>query len=418
LSKPSASRFRVVVRAIASPRDEWIILALAGFLFFIATNTQTGWLYAVVSFLLGLLVVGFFGPRATLRGLRVDRAVPSGVLEGQAASIRLTVTNPSATPRFLIGVVDAPPVAGAAPMRFVIRHLAPRRSVSFNYAVDCPRRGVLKFDAVTLESATPVGLFMHRRVVDAPAEMAVYPVGPEVRMLRVPAASREVSSGPRTQNRAGHSFDFLGIREYQWGDDTRFLHWPSTARSGRLMVREFEDPAADSIAILVENTSPSGVERDGRTALDQAARLAATLCVAARRDAATVTLLSDGPEEASVLANPRGDQALEWLARLNSDGRRTWVDLVRDCLDRLPRRARLHVLASEPVVDEEVLGMLAERRIRLLVTLFDATSFGANGRLEAGQYGEAIRHLREAGVSVRRIGASDPLAMFSLEAAG
>src|SRR5690606_318696 len=75
--EPRPSAGRRLRRFLTAHTDEWVLLGLAMFLFIVATNTQTGWLYVVVALLVGVLIVGFLGPRATLKGLEVRRRLPA-----------------------------------------------------------------------------------------------------------------------------------------------------------------------------------------------------------------------------------------------------------------------------------------------------------------------------------------------------
>lgn len=377
-------------------RDEWTIVALGGFLFFIATNTQTGWLYVVVAFLAALLVLGFIMPRVTLRGLQAAREVGVAVFEGEAASVRLRVANPSRRARYLVTVVDVDPVGGT--QRFLIGRLAPLATVSMQYEVRPARRGVLQFAPVVLETATPVGFFPHQRRLEAPAELLVYPRAPEAQRRRVPSQARASAASSQTYSRAGHSYDFLGIREYSFGDDTRHLHWPSTARAGHLMVREFQDLAAHSLCVVVDNAPSSAPPAAGDRPLDVACRLAAAVARQARSESCSLVLLAGGgPGEVRAVHNPRGDRALEWLARLEPGTANSWCEVIRAGLDQVPRRAHLFVMATAPAVEDDVLRALAERRIRLEVALVESDAATAEA------YDGAERTLRAAGIAVRRV---------------
>ena len=48
------------------------------------------------------------------------------------------------------------------------------------------------------------------------------------------------------------SGDFSGIRPYVPGDRLRLLYWPALARSGELMVRDFEDAGSSRVHVVAD----------------------------------------------------------------------------------------------------------------------------------------------------------------------
>lgn len=50
----------------------------------------------------------------------------------------------------------------------------------------------------------------------------------------------------------GSGFEFDQIREYQQGDDVRFIDWKSSARAGRFMVRQYIEERRRTIMLLVD----------------------------------------------------------------------------------------------------------------------------------------------------------------------
>jgi uncharacterized protein (DUF58 family) len=78
----------------------------------------------------------------------------------------------------------------------------------------------------------------------------------------------------------GRRGEFHGLREMREGDDPRDVHWSSTARKGRPMVREYEDEAARRVSIFLDNGLPGG-EKCGdeklRDGLERAISIGASL---------------------------------------------------------------------------------------------------------------------------------------------
>jgi uncharacterized protein (DUF58 family) len=111
-------------------------------------------------------------------------------------------------------------------------------------------RGV--HDRVVLEIATaaPFGLLWWRKTVVVDLPRAVH-VGPRLgRPLPLPGG-REDSSGGGVLDSSLPIGEPRGVRPYRPGDHRRWVHWPATAHSGELMVREMEGPSAEPVTVEI-----------------------------------------------------------------------------------------------------------------------------------------------------------------------
>jgi uncharacterized protein (DUF58 family) len=70
---------------------------------------------------------------------------------------------------------------------------------------------------------------------------------------------RALTRGDAIADRLGRRGEFFGLRESRVGDDRRDVHWKSSARTGRLLVREYEDELARRVVIAVDNALPKDV---------------------------------------------------------------------------------------------------------------------------------------------------------------
>jgi uncharacterized protein (DUF58 family) len=122
------------------------------------------------------------------------------------------------------------------------------------------KRGLYTLSGYRLATKFPFALFRKSRDVDKPLEVLVYPA----RVVVPRPASRAQVRGDTTAERIGRRGDFFGLRERRIGDDRRDVHWKSSARTGRLLVREYEDETARRIVIGVDNALPAAV-RDALT---------------------------------------------------------------------------------------------------------------------------------------------------------
>jgi uncharacterized protein (DUF58 family) len=117
------------------------------------------------------------------------------------------------------------------------------------------KRGRYTLTGYRLATKFPFALFRKSRDVEAPLEILVYPA--RVAVPRPPP--RAATRGDAIADRLGRRGEFFGLRERRPGDDRRDVHWKSSARSGRLLVREYEDELARRVVIAVDNALPQDV---------------------------------------------------------------------------------------------------------------------------------------------------------------
>ncbi len=140
--------------------------------------------------------------------------------------------------------------------------LGPGEEAVVSVRVPTDVRGLLTLDDLGLWCGDPFGLVVRRITLAPPAHVVVYPV--PVAVTRRPPGTRPVGREhpPTMGSRDGLSGDELsGLRPYAPGDRLTRLHWPSLARTGELVVREFLEPRAGSLALLVD-LRPSAHEGD------------------------------------------------------------------------------------------------------------------------------------------------------------
>ncbi len=289
-------------RSVPRPRRRIGALVVgAALLFTVGTSVQAGWLLVLSSVLLGAALAGLLLPLRMVRGVRVERRAPEEAFQGEVVAIELTVTNRGRGMKLGLEVED-PHVART---RMIVPPLGAGDRTVIGTTRRAARRGVQESTAVSVRSAAPFGVAQARRAVDAPGRTVVYPA--VVELGRVPlidlAPTRDVAM--HTEPRRGSGPEYLGIREYRVGDSMRHVHWPSTARHGQVMVREFEQEHTRRLAIVVDTWADAGEED---TPLDSACSVAASVAFAALGRGHGVRLVAarDGSVDVLTRAEPRG----------------------------------------------------------------------------------------------------------------
>lgn len=210
-----------------------------------------------------------------VRGLRLERECPSVANAGDMVTVRIGVLSDYGFKRPLVTVVDDLPAEMEA--RNVSPSLPVAPSSDFpvftQYRFEATRRGRFRLRSMTVSGSDALGLVqMSRRYESAPSEILVLPA-PIPFDVRLPhAAGWGVSESDFGRSR-GQGIEPRGVREYAEGDSERHIHWRSSARTGQLMVKEFETGSVARACLFLQTP-----ERADRALLDRMCGHAAFLC--------------------------------------------------------------------------------------------------------------------------------------------
>ena len=280
----------------------WVLAGIALLALLIAL--PLGWReLAVIAIVLAvtLAVCALFLVGRTAYDVRLDLA-RTRVVVGERAVGALVLAN-RGTRAILPSRVVLP--VGSGRGEFAIKRLAAGEEAEELFAIPTHRRGVVSVGPVSVVRGDPLGLFerAHRR--DEPVDLFVHPRtilfdGQSLGFLRdldgLPAAdlSRDDVS-------------FHALNEYQPGDDLRRVHWRSSARTGVLMVRQYEETRRSHFVIGLSRSLGDYADPDE---FELAVSLAGSVGLRASRDSQRVELRVQGRE----LAAGTGKQLLDSLS--------------------------------------------------------------------------------------------------------
>ncbi len=207
----------------------------------------------------------------------------SRVVVGEKATGSVTVSNP--TRRRLLGsTVEVPIGSGLA--EFAMPSLARGATFQHEFPVPTGRRGVLSLGPVRTVRADPVGLVRRELLWTDTTELFVHP-----RTIGIPSTStgfvRDLEGNP-TRDLSNSDVSFHALREYTPGDERRYIHWKSTAKTGTYMVRQFEETRRSHLVIALSLASANYANDEE---FEMAVSVAGSLGARAIRDARTVSVV-------------------------------------------------------------------------------------------------------------------------------
>jgi uncharacterized protein (DUF58 family) len=204
------------------------------------------------------------------------------VTVGDRAVGRVVVSN--AGGRTLVPTRFDLPV-GASSATFTVPGLAAGVEHEELFSIPARRRSVLVLGPVRSVKGDPLGILQRVKRWSDPVELFIHP-----RVVALNAAStgflRDVE-GVTTQNLSSSDVAFHALRDYVPGDDRRSIHWRTTARMGKLMVRQFEETQRSHLLLVLSQRSEDYADpEEFETAISCVASLAAQ----ALREERTVSL--------------------------------------------------------------------------------------------------------------------------------
>lgn len=174
-------------------------------------------------------------------GLQNDR-----VTVGAGAVITVTVHNSRQRPQLPTRVevtVEDEIVSLSVPL------LAPNASTVVTAELPTPQRGIIRVGPATTVRQDPLGMFRRARTDDSKLTLYVHP-----QTVVVPSSSigliRDLDGNP-TSRIVDSDIAFHAVRPYMPGDAQRHIHWKSTAKTGALMVKQFEETKRSRLALLL-----------------------------------------------------------------------------------------------------------------------------------------------------------------------
>ncbi len=282
-----------------------------------AVNTGNNLLYLMLAMMLSLIVLSGILSEQCLKHLSIVRRLPEQIFAGQPTTAHFIIgTSRTHLPSFSLRVMDVmeetPVDRGVS-----ILYLAPGASILRPYPLLIHRRGRYALQAVKVLTRFPFSLFVKGLTIPAKSETVIYPA---VSPLPEPV-QHELDALGHDQEiiRRGQGADLYNLRLYQPGDDSRSIHWKTTARTNTLIVSEKQAEDRRRVTIVLPTLTPPGfqpadlIPPDLEQAFERAVELAASLAVHFQDTGfATGALIGDE----LIPYRPGGDQLHDMLRTL------------------------------------------------------------------------------------------------------
>lgn len=202
---------------------------------------------------------------------------------------------------------------GADAEAMAVPAIAPGATARVRVSVTPLRRGRIRFEAVDVLRPDPLGLFRARRRFRTPGLLLALPRRYAVPRIGLQSERRYQPGGVSLALAVGDSQEFAALRDYRAGDPRRHIHWRSFAKTGELVVKEYQDEYFDRHALVIDTHLV-----DADPALFEAVISVAASIAAGERPRDSILDLIFAGEDVVQLSAGRGLgdalHALAWLA--------------------------------------------------------------------------------------------------------
>lgn len=373
------------------------LVVVAGGILLLSQLNQWEILDKVFFTVIGIILVAWLWSWFSLRDVKVTRETKADRAQvGQSFMERLRIINTSRISKLWVEVIDQSDMPGHKVSRVV--HLGPNDSQRWRTETTCARRGRFRIGPLVLRSGDPFGLFPRYHVVPDTHDLLVYPATVDMSAFALPVG--DLPGGSAIQKRTPFvTPNASSVRDYFPGDAFNRIAWRATARTNKLMVKEFElDPTAD-IWIAVDMQAAVQAGATGEAALpnfrgddvplsfwldsteEYAVTIAASLARHFLQQNRNVGLITSGAHSMVMPADRGGRQMfkiLEQLAVVRADGSTPFGEMLLAESGLFDRNSTLIAITSS--TNEEWAHSLIEivsRGVQSVAVIVEPSTFGS-----------------------------------------
>ena len=315
-----------------------VVIGIGALLVMAGATAQAGWLFVLAAGVLGLVASSFI-VKHRLGTIEIVRRMPQRARVGDDVRAGLTVANRSRASVPMFALED--PFGAFDPVIVGVERLGAGARAEIELVRRATSRGVHEAGAITMTSGAPFGLVRSRRIRHIRTPFTVVPRWVELASFPILEPSSSPSEVLHERARTGAGEEYLGVREYRPGDPLRAVHWRTTARAGKLIVREYQQEVSSTVGLVLAGADHG----DGPTSsFESLVSAAASIGIYALSTGHPIHIARAGDEGIEYLGGSGKHDLLDWLAAAQPfDG--SMEPLVVQMLGRVGRRGTI-VLCS------------------------------------------------------------------------
>jgi len=237
---------------------------------------------------------------------------------------------------------------------FISTRIDSKGIIKFSYVLEPKVRGEYPLGPLSVTVKDRLGFNSLERIIpDSVTDILVYPPYEDIKRIEILGSKRslQLNYGLQRSKQKGLGSEFYGMRKYVYGDQFRLIDWKASARTQKLIVKEFESERDVSVMVLVDSSSTMAGGAIENTKFEYAIRACMLLTKVAltRRDKVGVFTFSD--KKNFNFLKPGGGQdhfyqVLDFVARVKPQGKCKIVEAIDFFTRRYQKRSLLFIISD------------------------------------------------------------------------
>ena len=357
-----------------------IALVLAIFCLLLGLSTGFWLLFRLFYIIIIAIPLLYLWTRSMINRLEVEIIRETQrATQGQSIRGRITLRSSSIIPKIWLELSDQSTIPSHTSKRAIT--LSSRGTTVWSYNTKALLRGLYTLGPLTVTATDPFGFFKFSKTFGSESSLLIYPYTPEITYFNTPSSNLP---GEGHFRKRSHNItpNIFGLRDYVSGDAFNRIHWPSTARKGRTIVKEFEIDPSSEIWLLLDLDKTHHVGVNVNSTEEVSAQICAGLAryfIQSNRSVGLAFFDSamkiDKPEK----GNSHFTRILESLALAKAMGTVTMENLILDQSPKFGRHST--VIAITPSTTTQwitELRSLNNRGVQITAITLSGDSFGSS----------------------------------------
>ena len=357
-----------------------IALVLAIFCLLLGLSTGFWLLFRLFYIIIIAIPLLYLWTRSMINSLEVEIIRETQrATQGQSIRGRITLRSSSIIPKIWLELSDQSTIPSHTSKRAIT--LSSRGTAVWSYNTKALLRGLYTLGPLTVTATDPFGFFKFSKTFGSESSLLIYPYTPEITYFNTPSSNLP---GEGHFRKRSHNItpNIFGLRDYVSGDAFNRIHWPSTARKGRTIVKEFEIDPSSEIWLLLDLDKTHHVGVNVNSTEEVSAQICAGLAryfIQSNRSVGLAFFDSamkiDKPEK----GNSHFTRILESLALAKAMGTVTMENLILDQSPKFGRHST--VIAITPSTTTQwitELRSLNNRGVQITAITLSGDSFGSS----------------------------------------
>ncbi|MEK7434047.1 MAG: DUF58 domain-containing protein [Cyanobacteriota bacterium] len=216
-----------------------IINMISAPLSFVAFNTTA---YAFFTTLTSIVTVSFFYGIFFRPKLKISRVMPNLVENDTVIKYYITLKNEKKRSYYQVKVKE---LIWSIYIKyyddFTIEEIKKDQEINYEITFKIKKRGIYDSKGLIIYSSFPFSIFNHGVFYKSPSKIFVFPKYERIESLDIKLGRKFQPGGISFSSNVGESTEFTGTREFVYGDNPKYIHWRSWAKTGIPIVREFTE---------------------------------------------------------------------------------------------------------------------------------------------------------------------------------